>query len=79
MLNYTIGHITPSNLDHTKEFDHDSFLEDLNSVPWSLCDAFDDPNDALSCWQTLFLEVADNPVTECSVKKTSNQTGSVKI
>ncbi len=38
-----------------KEFDHDLFLEDLNSVLWNQCDAFDDPNDALSCWQTLFL------------------------
>ncbi len=40
-------------------------------MPWSLCDAFDDHNDTLICWQTLFLEVADNhaSVTEYRVKK----------
>ncbi len=40
-------------------------------MPWSICDAFDDPSDALSCWQTLFLEAADNqaPLTEHRVKK----------
>ncbi len=54
---------------------HDSFLEDLNSVPWSLCDAFNDPDDALCCWQTIFLAVADNhaPVTEHRVKNVKQQ------
>ncbi len=40
-------------------------------MPCSICDEFDDPNDVLNCWQTLFLEVADNhvPVTEHRAKK----------
>ncbi len=31
-----------------KDFDKHAFLEVLKTVPWTLCEAFDDPNDSLA-------------------------------
>ncbi len=42
-----------------KNFNKETFLEDLNTTPWLICDIFDNPNDALDCWRYLFMEVVD--------------------
>ncbi len=53
-----------------KNFNEDDFVNDLSIAPWNLCYIFDDPNDALDCWQYLFLEVIDKhaPLLERRVK-----------
>jgi hypothetical protein len=54
-----------------KNFNQSAFLEDLTLVPWNVCESFDDPNDALDCWEKLFLEVVEKhaPLKERLVKK----------
>ena len=54
-----------------KNFNQAAFLEDLSFVPWNICESFDDPNDALSCWVKLFLDVVEKhvPLKERCVKK----------
>ena len=54
-----------------KNFNQAAFLEDLSFVPWNICESFDDPNDALSCWVKLFLEVVEKhaPLKQRRVKK----------
>ncbi len=37
--------------------DIDIFLADLEAVPWSIIDVFDNINDALKTWHVLFLDV----------------------
>ncbi len=45
-----------------REFDEKLFVEDLEYVPWNLCEVFDDPNEALDCWQKRFLDVVDQSI-----------------
>ncbi len=54
-----------------KDFNEHDFLEDLKTVRWALCDAFDYPNDSLVCWKSLFLDIANThaPPKEMSVEK----------
>ena len=42
----------------------------MNSIPWSVLDTFDDPNDSLDVWYKLFMDVVDPhaPLTERRVK-----------
>ncbi len=49
----------------------DSFLADLETVPWSIIDTFDNINDALETWYVLFLDVVNvhAPLTEIRVKR----------
>ena len=51
-------------------FDKHAFLEDLKTVPWNLCEAYDDPNDSFACWKTLFLDTVNThaPLKERRVK-----------
>ncbi|CAB4024977.1 Hypothetical predicted protein [Paramuricea clavata] len=54
-----------------KNFNQSAFLEDLTLVPWNVFESFDDPNDALDCWEKLFLEVVEKhpPLKKRRVKK----------
>ncbi len=54
-----------------KGIDIDSFLADLEAVPWSVIDIFDNVNDALETWYVIFLDVVNvhAPLTEKRVKK----------
>ena len=40
-------------------------------MPWNVCESFEDPNDALGCWEKLFLEVVEKhaPLKGRRVKK----------
>ena len=40
-----------------KDFDQDQFLQDLECQPWLLLDIYDDPNDAMDFFNTLFENV----------------------
>ena len=53
-----------------KNFDVNSFVADLNNVPWHIIENEEDINDAVFSWNTLFTEVADlhAPVKRCRVK-----------
>ncbi len=54
-----------------KQFDKDSFLNDLMTVPWEIVTQSSDPEEALSTWYELFLTVLDKhaPVKTKRVKK----------
>lgn len=40
-----------------KNFNEQKFREDLREVPWHVLDIFDNPNDALSTWSSLFMDI----------------------
>ena len=40
-------------------FSVDTFLPDLECLPWSTTDMFSEPNDALSQWYSLFKSMLD--------------------
>ena len=42
-----------------KNVDRSSFLDDLNSAPWTLLEIFQDVNDKLNIWDLIFNEVLD--------------------
>ena len=54
-----------------KHFDMDAFLCDLESVPWSIIELFDDVDDALHAWEVLFMDVVNVhvPLSERNVKR----------
>ena len=39
-----------------KNFDEANFLSDLSCVPWEILENFDDNDDFVSVWNSLFLE-----------------------
>ena len=43
-----------------KNFDQDTFLDDLSRVPFSTAYVFDDPNDVYWCWEKLYKQVLDD-------------------
>ncbi len=47
------------------------FVKTLKTVPWTLCEAFNDSNDSLACWKIIFLDTVNThvPLKERSVKK----------
>ena len=54
-----------------KNFDEKAFLADLEVVPWSVIEQFDDVDDALDTWEKLFMEVVNMhaPLRERRVKR----------
>ena len=42
-----------------KNFNEDSFLKSLEEAPWSTIDTFDDPDDALDTFNSLFTQILD--------------------
>lgn len=53
-----------------KNFNVNSFIADLNNVPWHVTESADNIDDAVFLWNKLFSEVADShaPVKRCRVK-----------
>ena len=68
-----IGQFSHTNIKYRsfKNFQLDAFLTDLQCVPWSVCSVFNDANDALVCWHSLFIKVVDEhaPMKVRRVKK----------
>ena len=54
-----------------KTFDESRFLTDLSLVPWKIIQAFDNIDDIVSVWNTLFLEILNKhaPIKRHRVKK----------
>lgn len=54
-----------------KNFDENAFVNDLHQIPWEVVDTFEDVNDMVQIWNSLFLEVVDKhaPVKHHRVKK----------
>ena len=54
-----------------KDFNKDTFLQDLMSVQWSVLDTLSDINEALSKWYDMFIDVVNKhaPLKEKRVKK----------
>ena len=54
-----------------KTFDESRFLTDLSLVPWEIIQAFDNIDDTVSVWNTLFLEILNKhaPIKRHRVKK----------
>lgn len=54
-----------------KHFNEHTFLHELNQVPWEVIENFDDVNEMLSVWNTMFLEVVNKhmPIKQHRVKK----------
>ncbi|XP_060561384.1 uncharacterized protein LOC132721143, partial [Ruditapes philippinarum] len=57
---------------NVKKFDEKEFLESLEQQPWSLIEIFEDPNDALDCFNSLFSQVLNEhaPLKRKRVKHT---------
>ena len=43
-----------------KNSNEQKFREDLREVPWHVLDIFDNPNDAVSAWSSLFMEIVES-------------------
>jgi len=41
-----------------KRYNKEQFRSEVAGVPWSVVEYFDDLNDAVSAWNTLFVDVA---------------------
>ena len=54
-----------------KNFVESNFLNDLNSVPWEIIESFDDVDDIVSAWMTLFTEILDKhaPIKSHRIKR----------
>ena len=54
-----------------KNFVESNFLNDLNSVPWEIIESFDDVDDIVSAWMTLFTETLDKhaPIKSHRIKR----------
>ena len=54
-----------------KNFEEAYFLSDLSSVPWEILEQFDNVDDIVNVWNTLFLEILDKhaPIKSHRVKK----------
>ena len=51
-----------------KNIDKDRLKNDINSVPWQICDIFDDVDDTLYVWESLYNNVVDEHFKERKVK-----------
>ena len=60
-----------------EHFDEHSYLRELNSVPWSVIEGFDCPDDAVDSWHKLFMSVVDKhaPMKQKGLNILSNQNG----
>ena len=72
VLKSGITKVQPKTIEYRsyKNFDVNSFVADLNNVPWHIIENEEDINDTVFSWNTLFTEVADlhAPVKRCRVK-----------
>ena len=57
-----------------KRYNKEKFRSEVAGIPWSVVESFDDLNDAVSAWNTLFIDVANRhaPIkklrTKCAIK-----------
>ena len=60
-----------------KTFDETNFLSVLSCVPWEILENFDNIDDIVIVWKSLFLEILDKhaPIKSHRVKKNINQNG----
>ena len=42
-----------------KRYNREHFCIDFTGIPWSIIESFDDINDAVSAWNSLFIDVAN--------------------
>ena len=56
-----------------KHFEESNFLHELNQVPWEVVENFDDVNEMLSVWNTIFLEIVNKhaPLKQPRVNSTA--------
>ena len=64
-----------------KNYDHDSFIEDLANVPFHIVNLFDDPDDQVHAFNCLFRYVLDNhaPIKQIKVHSRPNPFVSTEI
>ena len=57
-----------------KNYDHDSFIEDLANVPFHIVNLFDDPDDQVHAFNCLFQYVLDNhaPIKQIKIHSRPN-------
>ena len=60
-INFSIGKNSHKYIQYRtfKTFDENAFLCDLSSAPWHQIEAFDNINDILAAWYSLFIAVID--------------------
>ena len=46
-----------------KNFNEAEFINDLSSTPWDVIKIFDDTNDIVESWSSLFLDIIDKHLT----------------
>ena len=53
-----------------KNFHEQEFCNDVKSIPWDIIEMFDDTNDVVETWSSLFLDIADKhlPLKQHRVK-----------
>ena len=56
-----------------KKFDDETFINDVQNIPFSVCDVFDDVDDRLWSFNKLFSDVIDKnaPIKKSIIKKPS--------
>ena len=64
-----------------KNYDHDSFIEDLANVPFHIVNLFDDPDDQVHAFNCLFQYVLDNhaPIKQIKIHSRPNPFVSTEI
>ena len=46
-----------------KRYNREHFCKDITGIPWSVIESFDVINDAVSAWNSLFIDVANRHAT----------------
>ena len=64
-----------------KNYDHDSFIEDLANVPFHIVNLFDDPDDQVHAFNCLFQYVLNNhaPIKQIKIHSRPNPFVSTEI
>ena len=54
-----------------KRYNKEQFHSEVADIPWSVIESFDDLNDAVSAWNTLFIDVANShaPIKKPGIKR----------
>ena len=54
-----------------KRYNKEQFRSEVADIPWSVVESFDDLNDAVSAWNTLFIDVANRhaPIKKLRIKR----------
>ena len=54
-----------------KRYNKEQFHSEVADIPWSVVESFDDLNDAVSAWNTLFIDVANRhaPIKKLRIKR----------